>query len=224
MRPHHLYLLLLFWACSAFAPRPQNRPFNCGFYASDTAAVYEYYQNTLQYIQTQPGEKVVSIGAMNGNMEVQLAFFRPGISWTVQDIDARCLNESEVGRVKAYYETLMDRKIDGSFAIVLGTEDSTRLATAAYDRVLLLNTYHELDHKETMLRDIHRVLRPGGRLVLMERTAAKPGRKRKDCGHLMPVESVLLGELEQSGFRLVSKQTPPKKDAPMFYTLEAFGC
>lgn len=213
-------LLFLALPCAAFAPRAKNRPFECGFYASDSSHVYRYYQNILQYIETMPGERVVSIGAQNGNMEVQLAFFRPGIAWTVQDINAGCLNETEFGKVKSYYEELFHRKINGTFSLVLGTEDSTRLPTAAYDRVLLLNTYHELNEPALMLRDIHRVLRPGGRLVLMERIATKPEQKRKDCNHLMPVESTLLSDLEQAGFRLAHKAAASGKHAPTFYVLE----
>lgn len=215
-----LLLLSLFFACTAFAPHPKRRPFNCGYYVSDTAAVYKFYQKSLQYIEVKTGEKVVSIGAQNGTMEVQLSFFRPGISWTLQDINARCLNDTEFAKVRGYYEGLFGRKTDGAFSLVLGAEDSTHLPTDAFDRVLLLNTYHELTNKATMLREIRRVLHPGGRLVLSEMVAGKAGEKRKDCGHFKPVEEELLAELKQGGFSLVSKTTSATKRPITFYVLK----
>jgi predicted methyltransferase len=114
----------------------------------------------------------------------------------------------------------MARKLTDSFSLVLGIEDSTRLASGAYDRVLLMNTYHELSDKATVLRDIHRVLRAGGRLVVMERMASKPGKTRKDCGHLMPVEDDLLADLERAGFRNVNKAVTPDRWPRTFYTFE----
>ncbi|RYD52650.1 MAG: methyltransferase domain-containing protein [Sphingobacteriales bacterium] len=217
---NHTVLLLALLACAAFSPRDKNRPFDCGFYVSDSSQVHSVYRKTLQYIETAPGERIASIGAQNGIFEVELSFFRPGIVWTVQDINPRCLNEVEFGKVKRYYEELMSRKLADSFSLVLGTEDSTRLASGAYDRVLLLNTYHELSDKATVLREIHRVLRAGGRLVVMERMASKPGKIRKDCGHLMPLEGDLLADLERAGFRNVNKSVTHDRWPRTFYTFE----
>ncbi len=218
---NRIVLVVALLVCAAFSPSEDKKaPFDCGFYGTDSSHVHNAYRKTLQYIETAPGERIASIGAQNGLFEVELAFFRPSIRWTIQDINPRCLNDEEFGKVKRYYEELMNRKLNDSFALVLGTETDTRLASNAYDRVLLLNTYHELSDKATVLRDIHRVLRAGGRLVVMERMASKPGKVRKDCGHLMPVEDDLVGDLERAGFRKAHKAVTPDRWPRTFYTFE----
>jgi ubiquinone/menaquinone biosynthesis C-methylase UbiE len=52
--------------------------------------------------------------------------------------------------------------------VILGSEDDPRLPAGAIDLILMVDVYHELARPQAMLRALKRVLRPGGRLVLIE--------------------------------------------------------
>ncbi len=57
---------------------------------------------------------------------------------------------------------------------VLGDIDDPQLPEGIFDRVLLVDAYHEFSHPREMMRGIYRALKPGGRLVLVEYRAEDP--------------------------------------------------
>jgi ubiquinone/menaquinone biosynthesis C-methylase UbiE len=217
---NYILLTLLFIANYNLAFAQKNeRPFRCGFYSRDTTQFNKFYNTTLQYIEIKKGEKVASVGAQNGNVEIQLSLFIDSIEFTLQDIDSSCLNEIEIQKVKNYYEALVGKTITNKFNIVVGAETKTNLENNYYHRVLLLNVYHELSEKKLMLDGIYACLKNKGRLVVMERMGKKKGKKRHDCNHIMPFEPDFLAEMKTSNFVLVSKTANVNKSLT-FYVFE----
>ncbi len=193
------------------------KPYKCGWVVYDTADLRESFEKNLKYWNAKKGETVVSIGAQNGNLEVRYALNVDSINWTLQDIDSSCLNQIEFEKVKSYYEKLGNKKINGNFKLVLGTETSINLPTLTYDRILLINVHHELTKKKEILTQIHACLKANGKLIVMEKMGKKKGKKRKDCHHIMPFEPDFLIEFESLQFKLISKND---SDNVSFYEFE----
>jgi SAM-dependent methyltransferase len=212
-----LFFLLVSICTSA---QTLNQPKKCGWFPKDPSGITKLYENSLQFIEVKHGERIASVGAQGGNVELALSVHVDSIEWTLEDIDSNCLNPGFFNYARAYYEQLIQRPINSSFKLVLGTEDSTKLQRNYFDRVLLINTYHELTEKQKMLADIHSVLKANGRLVINDRIADKRGKKRHDCNHIMPVEEDLLKELSDSGFKLISSKHLPKSAGLTFYVFE----
>ena len=84
--------------------------------------------------------------------------------------------------------------------VVVGEEDDPRLPTGTVDAVLICNTFHEFSNPESMLNHILRSLRPGGRLVIVDRS---PRAKEAEHTHEVPL-AVVEGALQQNGFEIVS--------------------
>jgi hypothetical protein len=219
MKNYILLTLILIANCSLTLAQKKERPFRCGFYSRDTIQFNKFYNTTLQYIEIKKGERIASVGAQNGNVEIQLSLFKDSIEFTLQDIDTSCLNEAEIEKVIAYYETLVGKKITNKLDIVIGTETKTNLENNYYHRVLLLNVYHELSNKKPMLDGIYACLKSKGSLVVMEKMGKRKGKKRHDCNHIMPFEPDFLGEMKASNFLLTSKTTNAKKSLT-FYVFE----
>jgi ubiquinone/menaquinone biosynthesis C-methylase UbiE len=51
---------------------------------------------------------------------------------------------------------------------LLATQRDTKLPTGKVDLILMVDVYHEVSYPETLLAGLHKALRPGGRLVLVE--------------------------------------------------------
>ena len=51
---------------------------------------------------------------------------------------------------------------------VRSTQDATNLAPGSIDVAFVCATYHHFEHPEKVLASIHRALRPGGRLVVID--------------------------------------------------------
>jgi len=90
---------------------------------------------------------------------------------------------------------------------VRGTETDPTLPEGAADEVLALDVYHHFDYPEKMLAGIHKALKPGGKLVIVEyykRPEAMPdGRAMTHIRLDMPD---VIKEIEANHFHLLSEK------------------
>jgi ubiquinone/menaquinone biosynthesis C-methylase UbiE len=90
---------------------------------------------------------------------------------------------------------------------VKGGETDPNLPEGAVDVELALDSYHHYDYPEKMLAGLHRALKPGGRLVIVEyykRPGAMDGGRAMT--HIRLDEADVIREIEANGFRLVSRR------------------
>jgi predicted methyltransferase len=83
----------------------------------------------------------------------------------------------------------------------LGASDDPRLPAGAVDRILVSNTYHEFTNAGDMLERMRKSLRPGGRLVVLDRSAAGADAAGEGADHIVSPERVRR-ELGEHGFKL----------------------
>lgn len=88
--------------------------------------------------------------------------------------------------------------------VIVGDTDDPHLSTASVDSVLIANTYHELSDPQVILRHISDALRPGGRLVVVDRM---PGdREFEGAEHHHVVPSKVETDLREAGLDILSRQ------------------
>ena len=94
--------------------------------------------------------------------------------------------------------------------VVLGIEDDPKLASGAFDAILVSNTYHEFSQPSAMLKRLCDALKPRGRLVVVENyTPAGRSDSRADQAkrHDMAPEN-LEPELAAGGFVIKERIEP----------------
>ncbi|WP_299652254.1 class I SAM-dependent methyltransferase [uncultured Jannaschia sp.] len=101
------------------------------------------------------GEDVLDIGCGLGNDTARFA--AAGARVTGLDIAPRALELSQ--------ENFAQRELEGRF--VLGDGEALDFPEASFDFVYCHTVLHFTPHPERMVAEIHRVLRPGGRALLM---------------------------------------------------------
>jgi predicted methyltransferase len=97
-----------------------------------------------------------------------------------------------------------------------GTEKDPGLGTAAIDVALALDSYHHYNYPAEMLAGIHRALKPGGRLVIVEyyrRPDAMEGNNAMQ--HIRLDAPDLIKEVEANGFKLASQREQIKNSQYM---------
>ena len=67
----------------------------------------------------------------------------------------------------------MTGKADGRIELVQSDPDDFKIPSESVDFVLVANVFHEVENKAAFLRETLRILRPGGRLGLVEWRAAE---------------------------------------------------
>ena len=92
--------------------------------------------------------------------------------------------------------------------VAVGAENDPHLSAEAVDGVLIANTYHEFRDPRMMLDNTFRLLRSGGRLVVVDRgprvVDGEPA-ETVSHGHGVPVY-VVEEELRRKGFEIVNRE------------------
>ena len=92
--------------------------------------------------------------------------------------------------------------------IIVGDPDDPHIPPGTADAVLICNTYHELRNQRLMLDHTFRVLRPGGRLVIVDReprAVSGESNERTAHNHEVPALSVE-SELRRRGFEILTRE------------------
>jgi predicted methyltransferase len=92
--------------------------------------------------------------------------------------------------------------------VIQGEIDDPRLPAGFADVILILNTYHELTAPKTILHHLADSLKPGGRLVIVDRGPrsddAEPRGTQTEHHELRP--DLVEAEVRSAGFRIISRQ------------------
>ena len=113
----------------------------------------------LRELGIHRGSKVADVGCGTGEFSLVLAKV-VGPAGLVTCVDVDPLNEAR----RSF------KKHGVKVATVRGSDDDPRLAPGSFDAVLIVNAYHEMEKRESMLRHIHAALKPSGRLVICDNT------------------------------------------------------
>jgi ubiquinone/menaquinone biosynthesis C-methylase UbiE len=123
----------------------------------------------LDAADVQPHHRVLDVGCGTGSLAVLIKRLYPSVEVIALDPDPKALAR---GRKKAARAGVSIR-FDQGFAGALAYPDAT------FDRVFSSMMLHHLenDEKERMLQEVRRVLKPGGRLELLDFAGSQSGRQ-----------------------------------------------
>jgi ubiquinone/menaquinone biosynthesis C-methylase UbiE len=102
--------------------------------------------------------------------------------------------------------------------VVLGERENLPQRIGTIEAVLIANTFHELENPQTILGSIYQKLRPGGRLVILDRNPPdesalqRGGFKENEVGIAIVEQTV-----RSSGFHILGTTDPyvsPTGDSP----------
>jgi SAM-dependent methyltransferase len=88
---------------------------------------------------------------------------------------------------------------------VLCTEKSVELAPASVDLVFVCDTYHHFEYPKNTLSTIHRALRPGGQLVVVDFERIEGVSSDWVLGHVRAGKDVFSEEIVAAGFELTNE-------------------
>lgn len=89
----------------------------------------------------------------------------------------------------------------------LGDADDPHLPSGGLDGVLIANTYHELSNPASVLIHILKSLKPGGRLVVLDRSLVEAEDRDGGSDHHHKIdEPVVVRQVHHAGFEIISQE------------------
>jgi predicted methyltransferase len=152
----------------------------------------------LASLDLRPGQTVVDFGSGAGYFALKMAAaVQPGGRIVAIDL-----------RRESLAFLWLRARLRGLWNVqtVVSTEHDPRLSASALDRALIANTYHELADPDPILAALHSALRPGGRLVIVDRRSRTPAQGAEgSSGHHDIEPDTVLQQVVAHGFRLLQE-------------------
>jgi cyclopropane fatty-acyl-phospholipid synthase-like methyltransferase len=208
------FLLLLLPACASAPPEESVRPgVNDNFldpeldaatwtqrFEGESREVYANRDKIAAIMNIEPGMGVADIGAGTGMMLSPLAT-STGASGKVYAVDI------SPGMIDHLRLRAADEGMD-QVEVVHCSERSSELPRNSVDRVVCIDTYHHFEYPISTMSSIHKALRKGGEVLIVDFERI-PGKSREwILGHVRAGKEEVLIELEKAGFKLL-------EDVPM---------
>jgi ubiquinone/menaquinone biosynthesis C-methylase UbiE len=149
--------------------------------------------DVLRALDLRPGNTVVDLGSGAGYFALKLSPVA-GKQGQVLAVDLRRLS-------LFFLRTRTLLRGQHNIQVIVGEEEDPHLPAGTVDAVLICNTYHEFSNPGLILDRVVRSLRPGGRLVVVDRA---PRATETQHTHEVPLAAVE-GELRNQGFEIVSQ-------------------
>ena len=100
---------------------------------------------------------------------------------------------------------------------VLAAPDSVNLRPGSIDVAFIADTYHHFEFPQKTMASIHRALRPGGRVVVIDFHRIEGVSSEWVLNHVRAGQEVFRGEIESAGFRLVEEPKFLKENYYMIF-------
>ncbi len=161
---------------------------------------YQPPEQVMDSLGIKPGMVIAEIGAGRGRYVVHMAR-RVGATGKIyaNDIDKKALD---------YLEFRCKRDSIPNVITVLGKVTDPLLHKNTMDMVYMINTYHHLDKKVELMKNIIPSLNPDGRLVIIEHDPVKVS----DAGSHATAKDALIDQAKKAGFELVRMMTFLERD------------
>jgi SAM-dependent methyltransferase len=159
--------------------------------------VYVHRDRIVDSARIRPGMSVADIGAGTG-LFVPLLAERAGARGTIYAVDI----------VPDFLRHIEKRSAEAgqkNVRTVLATERSVELPANSIDLAFICDVYHHFEYPQHSLSSIHRALKPGGELVMVEFKRIPGESSDWILNHVRAGQEVFTAEIEAAGFEAVEE-------------------
>ncbi len=155
--------------------------------------VYDRREQILTATGVRAGMAVADVGAGTGLFTLMFAK-AVGPTGKVYAVD---ISPAFIANIE---RRAREQRLDNVAGIVNSQTDA-RLPPASVDLVFICDTYHHFEQPAPTMATIHRALRPGGRLIIIDFRRIAGQSSQWVMQHVRAGQDAVITEIEQAGFR-----------------------
>lgn len=199
-------LLCYFFSFSfiCFSQKLLNFKGHCGYYYKTINDLLQQKEKEIHFYNFIKAQTVGSIGAQCSAWEAAFAAVTDSLHFYLEDIDSAYFNKQQVEFAWNYYRNLLNKPLTSNYKIVLGNEKKTNLPDRIFDKILIINSFHEFTFQKEMLKDISFKLKDDGILYIDESLARHRGQLHGICKKRMYLDEELIAVLKQNNYQYVN--------------------
>lgn len=200
-----------FLACTALAPAQVATKANETYQTPEgRKSVAAGLSNPERDQQQKPGVLIREMGLQPG---MTVADVGTGVGYMLPFLSKRVGPEGHVIGEDIFDDFLSAARQNAethgltNVTFIKGSEENPNLPDGQVDMVLVLDVYHHFNYPEKMLACIHKALKPGGKLVIVEyykRESAMPGGRA--ISHIRLDMPDVIKETEANHFHLIEEK------------------
>jgi hypothetical protein len=172
--------------------------------------MFETKQQFVDFLGIKNREVIAEVGSADGYNLGVLSVFYDSLTLYAQDIGSKFLTQKKLDKVINYYTKQRVAEQTCTFKMINGTISSTGLPSGIFDKIFLINAYHDFDEKDRMIEDMVDKLKPQGQIIILDGfsfigdTEACFDNNR----HVLTTLEVELKRFEKHGFYLNKMRSP----------------
>ena len=160
--------------------------------------VYDHRQAVVEACKIRPGMSVADIGAGTG-LFTRMFSTLVGAQGKVYAVD---IADKFVAHIE---RTAKQAGLKNIIGVTCG-QDSVRLPPGSVDLAFICDTYHHFEYPQKTMRSVHRALRPGGVLILIDFHRIEGASPKWALEHVRAGQEVFTREIETIGFQRVEEK------------------
>jgi ubiquinone/menaquinone biosynthesis C-methylase UbiE len=169
-----------------------------GTFEGESREIYTKRKEVVAACQLKPGMVVADVGAGTG-LYTRLFAAEVGPRGKVYAVD---ITPKFLDHIR---KTCQEAGIT-NVETVRCKPDSVELPEASVDLVFICDTYHHFEFPFRTMATIHKALKPGGRVVLIDFQRVEGKSREWVLNHVRAGQEVFTREVAQSGFKLVGEE------------------
>lgn len=169
-----------------------------GKFEVESREVFARRKEIVAACEIQPGQTVADMGAGTG-------LFTRMFADTV-GMDGRVIAVDIAQKFLDHIQKTTREAGQRNVATVLCKADSTELPPGSVDIAFICDTYHHFEFPQRTMASLHRALKPGGRVVLVDFRRIEGTSTDWVMNHVRAGQEVFEAEIVQSGFKKISEE------------------
>lgn len=166
-----------------------------GIFEGESRELFKHRATILEALKLKPGMAVADIGAGTGFYSMMFAQ-EVGPKGKVYAVE---IAEEFLSHIE---ESAKERGLT-NVTTVLCSDDSSKLPPESIDLAFICDVYHHFEHPRSTMRSIHRALRTGGEVVVIDFTRIEGVSREWVLDHVRAGEEETTREIVADGFEVI---------------------